>query len=44
VTDLHAAYVERGGRLQACPVCVKVRELEGADCVAGAKVTGAPSV
>jgi uncharacterized protein len=36
VADLHAEYVERGGRFFACPVCVKTHGLEGADW------TGAP--
>lgn len=44
VADLHAEYVERGGRLYACPVCVKTRDLGEADWVTGAEVTGAPSV
>lgn len=44
IADLHAEYVERGGRLYACPVCVKTRGLGEADWVTGAEVTGAPSV
>jgi uncharacterized protein len=44
VTDLHAEYVERGGRFFACPVCVKTRHLEDADWVAGAEVKGAPAL
>jgi predicted peroxiredoxin len=44
VTELHAEYVERGGRIHACPVCVKVRGLDDADLTAGAEVRGAPSV
>lgn len=44
VTELHAEYVERGGKLYACPVCVKVRGLEDADWVTGAAVKGAPAV
>ncbi|MDZ7676048.1 MAG: DsrE family protein [Acidimicrobiales bacterium] len=44
IADLHAEYVERGGRLYACPVCVKTRGLEDADWTAGAEVTGVPAV
>lgn len=44
VTELHAEFVERGGQLYACPVCVKVRGLEEAEWVTGAEVKGAPSV
>lgn len=44
VAELHAEYVERGGRLYACPVCVKLRDLEGASWTAGAEVKGAPAV
>ncbi len=44
VSELHAEYVERGGELYACPVCVKLRDLEDADWVTGAQVKGAPSV
>ena len=44
VPDLHQEYVERGGRVFACPVCVKTRNLEGAELVKGAEVKGAPSL
>ena len=44
VGDLHAEYIERGGRFYACPVCVKSRGLENAEWVQGAEVKGAPSV
>jgi predicted peroxiredoxin len=44
IADLHAEFVERGGRLFACPVCVKTHQLEGADWVQGAEVKGAPSL
>lgn len=44
VAALHAEYVERGGQLYACPVCVKLRGLEDADWVTGAAVKGAPAV
>src|SRR3954464_2807009 len=41
IKDLHAEYVEKGGRFFACPVCVKTRGLEGASWVKGAEVKGA---
>jgi predicted peroxiredoxin len=44
IPDLHAEYVERGGRFFACPVCVKTRGLEEASWVKGAEVKGAPSL
>ncbi|MGH9184352.1 MAG: DsrE family protein [Acidimicrobiales bacterium] len=44
VADLHAEYIERGGRFYVCPVCVKVRGLEGATWVTNAEVKGAPSL
>jgi predicted peroxiredoxin len=44
VLDLHNEYVERGGRFFACPVCVKTRNLEGAELVEGAEVKGAASL
>ncbi len=44
IGDLHAEFIERGGRFFACPVCVKKRGLEGADWVPGAEVKGAPSL
>jgi predicted peroxiredoxin len=44
VADLHAEYVERGGRFYVCPVCVKTRGLENAEWSDGAEVKGAPSL
>jgi uncharacterized protein len=44
IADLHAEYVEKGGRFYACPVCVKVRSMEDAQWTAGAEVKGAPSL
>ncbi|MEX2625560.1 MAG: DsrE family protein [Ilumatobacteraceae bacterium] len=44
VAELQAEYVERGGRFYACPVCVKLRDLEGATWVDGTTVAGAPAV
>jgi uncharacterized protein len=44
ISDLHAEYVEKGGRFFACPVCVKVRGMESAEWTEGAEVKGAPSL
>lgn len=44
VADLHAEFVERNGRILACPVCVKVRGLEDASWSSATEVKGAPSV
>jgi predicted peroxiredoxin len=44
IADLHAEYVERGGRFFACPVCVKTHGLEEADWCDGAEVKGAPAL
>lgn len=44
VGDLHAEYVERGGRFFACPVCVKTRQLQEATWTENAEVAGFPSV
>ena len=44
IKDLHAEYVEKGGRFFACPVCVKTRGLESAAWVKGAEVKVAPSL
>jgi predicted peroxiredoxin len=44
IADLHAEYVERGGRFFACPVCVKTHGLEDATWSAGAEVKGAPAL
>ena len=41
VADLHAEYVERGGRFQACPVCVRSRGLTDTAMVPNAEVNGA---
>jgi predicted peroxiredoxin len=42
--DLHAEYVDKGGRFFACPVCVKTRNLTDATWCKGAEVKGAPSM
>jgi predicted peroxiredoxin len=44
IADLHAEYIERGGRFYTCPVCVKLRGMESAQWVSTAEVKGAPSV
>jgi predicted peroxiredoxin len=44
IADLHAEYVERGGRFFACPVCVKTHGLADADWCDGAEVKGAPAL
>ena len=44
IDDLHAEYVEKGGRFFACPVCVKVRGMEDAAWAKNAEVKGAPSL
>ena len=44
IAELHAEYIERGGRFYACPVCVKTRGLQDASWVKGAEVKGAPSL
>lgn len=44
VADLHAEYVQKGGRFFVCPVCVKVRSMDDAQWVPGAEVKGAPSL
>ena len=44
IADLHAEFVEKGGRFFACPVCVKTHGLEGATWTKGAEVKGAPSL
>ena len=44
IAELHAEYVEKGGRFYACPVCVKVRGMEDATWTKNAEVKGAPSL
>jgi predicted peroxiredoxin len=44
VAALHAEYVKSGGRFFACPVCVKVRDMQDATWVENAEVAGVPSV
>ncbi|HEX4432465.1 MAG TPA: DsrE family protein [Frankiaceae bacterium] len=44
VSELHKEYLAKGGRLIACPVCVRVRGMQDAEWVAGAEVAGVPSI
>ncbi len=44
ISDLHKEFVDKGGRFYACPVCVKVRGMEGTEWTQGAEVKGAPSL
>ena len=44
IADLHREFVDSGGRLFACPVCVKVRDLGDATWTKSTEVVGAPSV
>ncbi len=44
IADLHTEYVERGGRFFACPVCVKVRQMQDATWTKNAEVKGAPAM
>jgi len=44
VSDLHAEYVERGGRFFVCPVCVKTRGLQDSTWADNAEVAGFPAV
>jgi predicted peroxiredoxin len=44
VAALHEEYEAKGGRLFACPVCVKTRGLQDAEWVPNAQVAGVPAV
>lgn len=44
VAALHEEYVANGGRFFACPVCVKVRDMQNAEWVPNTEVAGMPSV
>jgi predicted peroxiredoxin len=44
IVALHQEYVEKGGRFFACPVCVKVRNMQDAEWVENTEVLGMPSV
>jgi predicted peroxiredoxin len=44
ISDLHDEYVANGGRFFACPVCVKVRNMQDAEWGENTEVAGMPSV
>jgi hypothetical protein len=44
VAALHDEYIAKGGRFFACPVCVKVRDMQDTDWVPNTTVAGVPSV
>ncbi len=41
---LHDEFVASGGRMYACPVCVKIRSMQDAEWIASSKVAGVPAV
>lgn len=41
---LNDEYLDKGGRFFACPVCVKVRDMQDAEWLPNAEVAGMPSV
>jgi len=44
IAALHEEYAAGGGRMYACPVCVKVRNLQDAEWIASSTVAGVPAV
>jgi predicted peroxiredoxin len=44
ISDLHDEYVAKGGRFFACPVCVKVRDMQDSTWTDNVEVAGMPSV
>jgi predicted peroxiredoxin len=44
IATLHEEYETKGGRIFACPVCVKVRGMEDARWTSTTEVAGMPSV
>jgi predicted peroxiredoxin len=42
--DLHAEFLDKGGRLIACPVCVRVRGMMEAEWEPGTQIAGVPSI
>jgi predicted peroxiredoxin len=44
IAALNEEYVTSGGRLFACPVCVKVRDAQNSEWLPNATVAGMPSV
>jgi len=41
---LHDEYVERGGKIFVCPVCVKTHNMEDATWIPAAEVKGVPAL
>ena len=44
IAELHDEYAAGGGRMYACPVCVKVRSMQDAEWIACSEIKGIPSV
>lgn len=44
IAALHDEYMASGGRMYACPVCVKVRSMQDAAWIAGSTIAGIPAV
>jgi predicted peroxiredoxin len=44
IAELHDEYLAKGGRMIACPVCVRVRGMQDAEWVAGTQVAGVPAI
>jgi predicted peroxiredoxin len=44
IAELHDEYLAKGGRLIACPVCVRVRGMQDAEWVPGTQVAGVPAI
>ena len=44
IADLHDEYLAKGGRLIACPVCVRVRGMMDAEWVPGTQIAGVPAI
>ncbi len=44
IATLHDEFVASGGRMYACPVCVKVRDMQDAEWIASSKIAGIPAV
>jgi predicted peroxiredoxin len=44
IAELHDEYLAKGGRLIACPVCVRVRGMQDSEWVPGTQVAGVPAI
>ena len=42
--ELHEEFLAKGGRLIACPVCVRVRGMMDAEWVPGTQIAGVPAI